>query len=79
MKGACGPLASVSLALPLLVLVLVLVSLVYSLLLLCAAVACSGLPHNREGAPRARDNLATSCFFFQGASFNIYELTPHSR
>ena len=41
-----------------------LVSLLYSLLLLCAAVACSGLPDNRDGAPRARDNLATSCFFF---------------
>ena len=41
-----------------------LVSLLYSLLLLCAAVACSGLPDNRDGAPRARDNLATSCFFW---------------
>ena len=51
MKGACGPLSSLLLALPLLALVLVLLSLLYSLLLLCAAVACSGLPHNREGVP----------------------------
>ena len=62
MKGACGPLSSLLLALPLLSLVLVLLSLLYSLLLLCAAVACSGLPHKRERAPRARDFLTTSLY-----------------
>ena len=62
MKGACGPLSSLLLALPLLSLVLVLLSLLYSLLLFCAAVACSGLPHKRERAPRARDFLTTSLY-----------------